>query len=340
LNPRLRSRSRSRDAAHDSALHAGDLVLLVAPDASIDLDAKARPVLSVSGPARVTIAASDGSVLADETVTKRIVVPPRAALVGVQAGGSTSVNDGLAGWHERSRLGRFNARVALGPGCTLQTEGTVREAAPAWLAGSEVVGAASAVTTRFTAAVKTLVVVLAGAEVPSLTETAIELEGAARATNGRGAERTERPPRLVMAGDRAHLIYDVVAARDAAVTVRVQPGGSWRLAGVLGGEMDSETVARAIAVRGVAAIAARLLVAADGEPIAVTWEPPPAPRGAPKSMQKPPTGSAKKATVKSATGATTKTASKKATKDGKTSVNKTVGRKNITKRPGGTGNAR
>lgn len=355
-----RTGASRKGAAAASGLHAGDLVVLHSPDASIDLDERLRPALSMSGQARVTMTASDGEILLDVVAKDRVTIPPRTAMIGVQAAGDIAVRDGLAGWHERTRLGRFNARNAVGPGCALQLEGVVKEATPAWLDAGALVMQATAVQTRFTVPVTTVVVVLAGADVPKFDDVIVELDGATRrkARNGALVE-----PRVVMAGARATLVYDVVPVRAASVSVRVQTGGQWRLVGVLGGAMDSEAVARSIAVRGVAALAGRLLVAADGAPVSVTWEPAPqrvgtsAPKRAAKTAAKKRTAATRAATgrstagspKKAATQATkkpAKAATRKATKTARRKTTKTAATKTSTRRStpstrrGGTSHAR
>ncbi len=311
-------RARAAAAAAAPALYAGDLVVLHCPDSSSDLDATDRPRFTLTGQARVTMAASDGTVLLDATVKDAVAMPPRTALIGVQAGGDTGVRDGLAGWHEASRLARVNARVAVGPGCTLQIEGVVSEAPPTWLGAGEIIAQATAVTTRFTGSARTIAVVLAGSDTPSIDSVVLELDGATRVTE-KGSE--PRTPRVVMAGRRAVLLYDVKPARDAAISVRMQPGGQWRLSGVLAGDADSEALARTIATKGVEAVAGRLLLAADGAPVSVTWEPPKrrGPSAAPRKKSSGRKSAAKKSKVAK------KTAKKK-------TVKKTTAKKTTTKR--------
>jgi hypothetical protein len=139
-----------------------------------------------------------------------------------------------------------------------------------------------------------------------------------------------------MAGRRAVLLYDVKPARDAAIAVRVQSGGPWRLSGVMAGDADSETLARTIATKGVEAVAGRLLLAADGAPISVTWEPPErGPRDAPrkkssgrKSIAKSKVAKKSQVAKKSAKKVIKKTAKKKAAKKAtkRTSASRTTTR--------------
>ena len=255
-------------------LHAGDLVVLHAPDASSDVDTTLRPSLSLTGKARITMTASDGTVLGDVTADKFVVIPPRTALIGIQAAGDIAGADGLAGWHERTRIARFNRSVAVGPGCALTFDGVANDVLAAWCDAGDALADATAVTTRFASPVKTIVVVLAGRDEPDADDVVLDLVGASRVKEKSGALRSAR---VVMAGDRAAMLYDIVPLRGANVSVSVRIGGIWRLAGVLGGMVSSATLVRRIAERGVVAVAARLLVAADGKPITVTWIAPPVP---------------------------------------------------------------
>ena len=168
-------------------------------------------------------------------------------------------------------MARIDRRVALGPGCALQLEGIVTDAPPAWVDAGDLIEQATAVTTRFTDAARTIAVVLAGTNQPLPTDVSIDLDGATRVADKSGKVR---PPRVVMAGSRAVLLYDIAPVAGEAVSVRVLPGGPWRLHGVLGGLIASEQLVRTIATQGIEAIAGRLLLAADGKPITVAWEAP------------------------------------------------------------------
>jgi len=312
----LRGSGRLRSKAQPETLHAGDLVVLHAPDANIDLDEQLRPRFSVTGQVRVTMTSSGGTVLLDATVTDSVVVPPRTAMIGVQAAGDTAVRDGLAGWHERSRLARLSGRVAMGPGCTLQVEGVVSEAPPAWVAADDLLVQATVVTTRFTGPVTTIAIVLAGSDTPDGSDVTLELDGATRVAD----KGVPRAPRVVMSGARAVLLYEVKPTRGSACTVRVQSGGQWRLSGVMGGEVASATLAQTIAVKGIYAVSGRLLLAADGAAVRVTWEPAPASRSAPA-----PNTSARKTGARKTSARKTsarKTSARK-TSAGKTSARKT-----------------
>jgi large repetitive protein len=269
-------RKGARTSGAQSSVHAGDLVVLASPDASIDLETKRRPTLVVSGQARVTMVESDGTVLVDATVADKVTVPPKTAMIGVQAGGSVAVDDGLLrGWHARTRVARLSAKLAVAPGCALIMEGAVVEGSASWMEARTAIDDASAITTRFSATVRTVVVVLTGAAAPNLDGITLELRGATRSLSNTG---TVRAPMVVVRGPQSVLVYEVIPERGATnVSVRVLPGGQWQFAGVMGSDVDVSTVAQSIALRGVVACAGRLLMAADGRPITVQWAPASAP---------------------------------------------------------------
>jgi hypothetical protein len=276
----------ARVAADDAGqlLAPGDLVALTLPDASVDVEdgQRPRPTLAIDGAARVTMLRGDGFVLADAVAARAVPVPAGTALVAVQAGGTLDVADGLAGWHEQTRVAALGTHAALAAGCVLAIEAPGTAPQVGWLPASEAVRDAAAVTTRFDRSVRTVVVVLAEADPTRLDGVQLDLLGAERAL---GADRRPLAPTVVLAGTRAAVVYAVDPGDDGPVQVRVAAGGDWRVVGVLAGLMGVDEVARVIAERGVAAVAGRLLAAA-GDGCRVRWvapnapPPPHAPRGA------------------------------------------------------------
>jgi hypothetical protein len=176
-----------------------------------------------------------------------------------------------------------------------------------------------------------VVVVLAGADTPSFDEVIVELDGARRVADKAGVERA---PRVVMSGSRATLVYDVLPTRGMNVSVRVQTGGQWRLAGVLGGMLDGATIAQTIAVRGAAAVVGRLLVAADASPVEVMWTPPPERVGARTPKKSDANASSNRATGKRS--AAKRTVEKKSAAKKSPARRKTARKTTSTTRRGGT----
>ena len=283
LQPKRRGRKAPGVPA---ALAAGDVAVLLLPDAAIDVAAEARPAVAVAGSARVAMLRGDGAVLRDVLIADgSATVPPGTALVGVQAGASPALREGLAGWHAGARVAVLGASAALGAGCVITVD-SVRHARPGWSAAAEVVAGAGTVGTAFSEFVRTVVVVLADADPQRLDAPALELLGARRATLPDGRER---PPVVVLRGSEAALIYAVQPDRKQPVAVRVRTGGDWRLAGVLGSQDAPDVVGRLLAERGPLAVIQRVLAVEAGS-ASVTWQEPAAPtrrrRGAKRAKGK------------------------------------------------------
>jgi large repetitive protein len=255
----------------------GEVVVLAMPDAAVDVagvadgeteGAGARPVLAVTdGSARVTALIGDGSVAFDGVVQGAVPVPAGTALLAVQAEGSATGGDGLAGWHARSRLCSLGSHAALGPGCVLSVEGAPSRTGTVWTTAADLLAYAAAVRTRFSTPVRTLAVVVASADADRLLGLGLELSGARRALDADGAER---PPTVLLAGDETTLLYAVEVLAGEAVTVRVLAGGNWRVTAVLGGSADVEEVRRAIVRDGLVATSGRV-VAAHGAGCRLRW---------------------------------------------------------------------
>jgi hypothetical protein len=261
-----------RAAAAGRPLRSGEMVVLQMPDAGLDVDtrATARPVLAVRGQARVVALSSDGEVLLDDAAADGDVrVPPLTAVVAVQADGRLDVTDGLAGWHHGSAVLRLGSHAAIGPGCVLALDAGPDAGGLGAAVAVDLVAGASAVTTRFSAPVSTVAVVLEGAAPQRLDPLALELHGADLDVGPGGAPLD---PTVVVLGSTSVLLYAVTPTQPS-VTVRVRAGGDWGLAGVLGGATDVDGLARLLAERGVAAVAGRLLATA-GPGCTVRWQPP------------------------------------------------------------------
>jgi hypothetical protein len=256
----------------------GEVVVLAMPDASVDVFADgpvggppARPLLTVTdGAARVTALLGDGTVASDSVVQGAVRVPAGTALLAVQAEGSTSGGDGLAGWHARSRLCSLGSHAALGPGCVVTVEGTPSRSGTVWTTSTDLLANASAVCTRFSTPVWILAVTVAGGDDDRLLGLDLELTGARRGTDAAGAERE---PVVLLAGTEATLLYAIEPEQGEAVSVRVLAGGDWRVTAVLGGAADVDEVRRAVTRNGLEAVAGRV-VAAEGHGCRLRWQNP------------------------------------------------------------------
>jgi hypothetical protein len=314
---RASTRDARRAEAEPQHLASGDLVVLTMPDAARDVDerASARPVLAVTGGARVTMVRGDGAVLIDTVAgadpnarATELPVPPGTAVVGVQSDGRLDVVDGLAGWHEQARVASLGSHLALGTGCTLTIEAARAARQVGWMAAADVVRDAAAVTTRFDRSVRTVVVIVGDAEGDRLDGIALTLRGAERVKERDG---TPRPPTVVLAGAYAALVYAVDPGEEGPVLVGVRAGGDYRIAGVLAGLEPVDHVARLLAERGITAVAGRML-AGTGAGCVVRWIAPDVPVA-------PPTG----ATPGAALARAPRGARKGATKAGRTAATKT-----------------
>ena len=269
LGTSTRKRGRAKAAA-DSAIRPGDLIVMRMPDAAIDVDAQNRPSVTIGGTARVVMLKGDGTVAADTAMTDAgLTVPPGVATIGVQAGGNTQSQDGLAGWHASARVAALGADAALAAGCVLTIEAADAGRGIGWAAAAEVIANAGAVNTHFSNPVRTVAVILLDADPQRLDGLQMELLGARRAKQ---ADGSLRPPTVVLRGSEAVLIFAIEPERRASITVRVVAGGDWRLAGVMGGNGTVESVARVILESGPLAIVRRILTADTG-PCIVTWQP-------------------------------------------------------------------
>ncbi|MEX2282228.1 MAG: DUF6603 domain-containing protein [Gemmatimonadota bacterium] len=267
----LQPKRRRTKAMTNSALGAGDLVVMTLPDAALDIDETMRPAVAVDGTARVAMLRGDGSVAFDEIVADgSAIVPPGVALIGVQSGGSNQLQDGLSGWHASARIAALGSHAALGAGCILTVDAAGAGRGLGWSAANEIVADAGAVTTHFADDVRTIVVVLAGADPQRLDNLGLELLHARRALSANGAARK---PTVVLRGSEAALIYAVEPDGTGPVTVRVRSGGDWRLAGVLGGMIGVDAVAPVLSERGPLAVVRRIL-AVDAGTARASWQPP------------------------------------------------------------------
>lgn len=251
------------------------------PDAAVDVSDADRPVLEVAGRARVTVLRGDGSVALDDVVTDapaagggiRVAVPPAAALVAVQADGAIAQDgrdDGVAGWHARSRVCSLGSQAALADGCVLTVAGGPAVRGAAWVTAADLLTEAAEVRTSFARPVSAVAIVVEEGDADRLDAVALELEGARRATTPDGADV---PPTVLLSGDQAVLAYPVVPIDPKAsvpVVVRTRAGGDWRVTGVLGARDGVDFLSRQIVRSGVVAATGRVL-AGTGQGARLRW---------------------------------------------------------------------
>jgi hypothetical protein len=246
-----------------SVLNPGDVAVLRLPNARRDVGDAERPRLLVAGaPARILALSHGAELLADATVgdsTEQpdLVVPPGTErLVALGLGSGQATPSGLDGWHAGALLPYLGWSTALGRGCVVRARGEAVTDHPerldaGWVTGAELARGLSTVTTRFTAAVRTVLIALD--DPASLGEPApgrrlvLGLDGAERV---RGADGEEVAPVLLTAENRTLLAYGV-APTGGPVSVTIATELGWSLVGVLGADdLAAEAAIALVSARG------------------------------------------------------------------------------------------
>jgi hypothetical protein len=297
----LAAGGRTRGAG--ATLGTGQTVVLQLPNAKADAAEDAtRPSLAVAGAAaRVVLIGLGGQRLSDQRVgpseaASSLVIPrgtERIVAIGLggeeDAAKSRGARAGLAGWHAGLLMPYVGWSSAIAPGCVLQSTtdriALHRERVEAgWVSGAELVRGVTTLSTTFSEAPRTVLIVL---DDPAVTGEAIEgrrlllgLDGAARATDTTGAERA---PVLLSMDNRSVLAYDIVpeladagAARPVVVSVASEEG--WSLVGVMGSaSLDAASALALVAARGLDAALLPLAsreAALAGAPSRLSWQGP------------------------------------------------------------------
>jgi hypothetical protein len=250
-------------AASGATLMPGAIVVLKMPNAFADAALEGdRPRLGVRGaPSRVVILAHGGRVMTDAIVSNAGTIniaqgAERIVAIG-QGMADADFDTGLAGWHSGMHLPYAGWSTAIGPGCVVRSSGNRLRRHPERLdaglvACSELAADVSTVTTTFTDAPRTVVIVLddpaAFGKTVEGRQLLLGLDGAKRVRDARGRER--RPVLLTME-NRSVLAYDIVpAGGDRPVMVTIASEEGWSLVGVMGS-------ARITAAGAIALISAR-----------------------------------------------------------------------------------
>ncbi|NYG07821.1 hypothetical protein BJ986_002308 [Phycicoccus badiiscoriae] len=274
-----RSAAAARADAAATLLRSGDVVALQCPDAAFDVDEGRRPGLTLTGRARVTVLRGRSVLLDDDVADTTVSIPAGATHVGIHADGDADASDGLAGWHEGTRVARLGSQTALAAGCVLSSAATGGTGVLQWDTAGSVAHAAPEVTTRFTRPVHTVAVALSGTAPSTLDPTELHLVGGHVATDQAGVERL---PQVVMLGSTSVLVYAVVPDQDAtAMSVVVTAGSAWVVSGVVGSDLAPEELTGVLAARGLSAATAKVLAVA-GPGCQVSWTAPAPPSGGPK----------------------------------------------------------
>ena len=294
-------RGKAQSRGPGAQLATGECVVLKLPNARADAaGAVRRPQLAVTGaPARVVLLDIAGQALADVMVGpvtvgdaagqvgERLSIPRGTeCIVAIGQGQPLDANPaaatprtGLSGWHAGLRMPYVGHGNAIGPGCIVHsTSDTIAQhaerTAAGWVSGAELARGITTVSTRFTVAPRTVIVVL---DDPAVTgrplgerQLLLGLEGADRATDAAG---TEKAPVLMTMDNRSLLAFEVVPEREVQasqpVQVSVASDEGWSLVAVMGSsQLDPQAALNLIAARGLQAallpLAPRSATAADG----------------------------------------------------------------------------
>ncbi len=254
-------------------ISAGQVTVLIAPDADRDVDPSARPALTVvSGAVRLVAVGPGAGLLLDQTAPAGITVPVppstrvlavHAALPPATAAASTVTQPQVYGWDPAAPLPYLGDEVLLTAGGIVLSAGRVpwRQYARTglgWVSPGTLTDGATAITTRFSQPVDTVAVAVEGGSGDDL---ALGLSGATRARDATGQPVA---PVLVADGPRAVAVYAIVPdtgpdGTPAGVDVTVATGAGRHLAGVAGSAGGgagggAAGLAAAIAARGFAAV--------------------------------------------------------------------------------------
>jgi large repetitive protein len=281
------SRGRALRGTPGASLHPGQTVVLKLPNAHADAALTgARPRLGVVGaPARVVVLGHGGVVMADQIAAGAAraggskdatvevgVGAERIVALGLGEGAGPAVDAGLVGWNAGLHLPYVGWSTALGPGCVVHSAGEPLRAHgdrldAGWVTGAELARGVSTVTTRFSDALTTVVIVLddpeAFGDAAGGRQLLLGLDGAARAVDAAGGER---PPVLLTMENRCVLAYDVVPLGDRPVVVTIASEQGWSLVGVMGSpQLTAAGAIAAIAARGLDTALRPFAGAAEGE---------------------------------------------------------------------------
>ncbi|MGE5100244.1 MAG: DUF6603 domain-containing protein [Deltaproteobacteria bacterium] len=243
---RVRGAKARASARPGATLMPGAIVVLKMPNARADAALEGdRPRLGVSGaPARVVILGHGGRVMTDSVVSNGGTVDiaqgaERIVAVG-QGTADVDIDTGLAGWHSGMQLPYAGWSTAVGPGCVVRSAGNRLRRHPerldaGWVACSELAADVSTVTTTFTDAPTTVVIVLddpaAFGNTVDGRQLLLGLDGASRVRDAGGREQ---PPVLLTMENRSVLAYDIIPAGDRPVVVTIASEQGWSLVGVMG----------------------------------------------------------------------------------------------------------
>ncbi|MDM0042714.1 hypothetical protein QTH89_26070 [Variovorax sp. J22G21] len=261
--------ARAATGQPGASLLPGQTVVLKLPNAKADAAlGGARPSLGVSGaPARVVLLGLGGKLLADAMVGPDVTgkqgsieIPAgteRIVAIGQSTQAGAAIDAGLAGWHAGMQLPYAGWSSAVAPGCVVRSNGDTlalhRERLDAgWVGGAELARGVSTVSTTFTQAPRSVVIVLddpaAFGDAAGARQLLMGLDGAERRQDAAGEALA---PVLLAMENRSVLAYDIVPDGSGPVVVTIASEAGWSLVGVMGSsQLDATGAIAAISARG------------------------------------------------------------------------------------------
>jgi hypothetical protein len=181
----------------------------------------------------------------------------RIVAVGRPSAEGPGAEAGLAGWHSGMQMPYAGWSTGVAPGCVVRSVGGPlpphsERLDAGWVGGAELARGVSTVTTTFSEAPSTVVVVLddpaAFGDAVGARQLLLGLDGADRALDAAGQER---PPVLLSAENRSVLAYDIVPETGRSVVVTIASELGWSLVGVMGSaQLDAAGAIALISARG------------------------------------------------------------------------------------------
>jgi hypothetical protein len=271
--------TRAAAAGADASIAAGEVAVLAMPNARRDSGFGARPALEFNGQARVVMLGAGGRILADLAAARGSTPIPqgteRIAVWAAPADAALAIS-GLLGWYASQSLVYVGWSTCLCRGGSVYAESARLRRGPesfkaGWIGAKEFVEGSRLVTTRFTQAVTTVVVVVdERAPGDAAAGFSLSMDGARVARDTKGAELA---PVVLASGTRRVLVYSVVPdARERPVSVKILRDGSVTVVGVLAGTGDATTVAARLTGQDADAML-DAAVANPGEPVSVRFVP-------------------------------------------------------------------
>jgi hypothetical protein len=240
----------TRVRREDQQISAGEVAVLALPNARRDSDFGPRPALAFKGNARIVMLGAGGGILSDLTAASgKPVIPQGTERIAVWAGPADPAValSGLAGWHDGLSLAYVGWSTCLCSGGSVYSENAKLRRGPesfkaGWIGAKEFTLDSRLVTTRFTLAASTVIVILdENASGDATADFSLALEGA---SVGHDAAGDEIAPVLLSSGARRILVYSIVPDKTGSgVSVKILRDGSVTLAGVMATTADPAVVA-------------------------------------------------------------------------------------------------